>query len=109
MYDERPTARLVDQDVSSLHFVIFQTSHLPLLSLSPSFLSQMVGHLNYDVWNWIVGYTVDDMRFKRSFPNFPDVCLILLSSLRVSSSLIPMCGLRMRLMALASFPVHSID
>ena len=109
MYDEGPTARLVDQDVSSLHFVIFQASHLPLLSLSPSFLSQMVGHLNYDVWNWIVGYTVDDMRFKRSFPNFPDVCLILLSSLRVSSSLIPMCGLRMRLMALASFPVHSID
>jgi len=44
--EERPTVHLYDQD--------------------------MIGHLNYDVWKWIVGYTIDDMRFKRSFPNFPD-------------------------------------
>ena len=33
----------------------------------------MTGKVNYDVWHWIVGYTVDDMRIKRSFPNHPDV------------------------------------
>ena len=34
---------------------------------------QMVGMLNYDVWRSIVGYTVDDMRIVKSYPNFPDV------------------------------------
>ena len=34
---------------------------------------QMTGKVNYDVWHWIIGYTVDDMRIKRSFPNHPDV------------------------------------
>ena len=31
------------------------------------------GFLNYDVWNWIVGYLVDDMRIVREFPSYPDV------------------------------------
>ena len=34
---------------------------------------QMTGFLNYDVWNWIVGYLVDDMRIVREFPLHPDV------------------------------------
>ena len=39
----------------------------------------MTGMLNYDVWRWIVGYTVDDMRIDKSFPNFPDVSYIYLT------------------------------
>ena len=34
---------------------------------------QMRGKLNYDLWRWIVGYTVDDMRIDHSYPNHPDV------------------------------------
>ena len=33
----------------------------------------MVNRLNYDIWRWIVGYTVDDMRIDKSYPNYPDV------------------------------------
>ena len=33
----------------------------------------MMGYLNYDVWHWIVGYLVDDMRIRKDFPLYPDV------------------------------------
>ena len=86
--EERPTVHLYDQDVRSIIFhlhewiiilsccALFLPPPPPFLPPPPPLL-QMIGHLNYDVWKWIVGYTVDDMRFKRSFPNFPDVRLIL--------------------------------
>ena len=31
------------------------------------------GHLNYDVWRWVVGFMVNDLRIKREFPNKPTV------------------------------------
>ncbi len=34
---------------------------------------QMTGYLNYDVWHWVVGYLVDDLRINREFPQDPDV------------------------------------
>ena len=33
----------------------------------------MMGYLNYDLWHWIVGYLVDDLRIYREFPQYPDV------------------------------------
>ena len=35
----------------------------------------MAGHLNYDVWQWIVGFNVDDLRIHPTFPNAPDVSI----------------------------------
>ena len=29
--------------------------------------------MNYDVWNWTVGYLVDDLRIDKEFPLYPDV------------------------------------
>ena len=34
---------------------------------------QMKGYVNYDVWHWIVGHLVDDLRISRDFPLRPDV------------------------------------
>ena len=36
-------------------------------------VSQLKGYLNYDVWHWVVGYLVDDLRIYREFPLYPDV------------------------------------
>lgn len=43
---------------------------------------QMTGFLNYDVWNWIVGYLVDDMRIVREFPLHPDVSVMYVCTVR---------------------------
>ena len=32
-----------------------------------------VGQVNYDVWRWMSGYLVDDMRLWWDFPNHPEV------------------------------------
>ncbi len=32
-----------------------------------------MGYLNCDVWHWIVGYLVDDLRINRDFPLKPNV------------------------------------
>ena len=45
---------------------------------------QMIGMLNYDVWRWIAGYTVDDMRLDKSYPNFPDVSFIVVATTIIS-------------------------
>lgn len=34
--------------------------------------SEMINRLNYDIWRWTVGYTVDDMRIDKTYPNYPD-------------------------------------
>ena len=44
----------------------------------------MIGMLNYDVWMWIAGYTVDDMRIDKSYPNFPDVSFIVVATTIIS-------------------------
>ncbi|CAI8005119.1 N-acetyl-beta-glucosaminyl-glycoprotein 4-beta-N-acetylgalactosaminyltransferase 1 [Geodia barretti] len=36
------------------------------------FDSDMIGHLNYDIWRHPVGYCVDDLRIKRDFPSRPE-------------------------------------
>jgi hypothetical protein len=36
------------------------------------FDSDMIGHLNYDIWRHPVGYLVDDLRIKRDFPSRPE-------------------------------------
>lgn len=37
------------------------------------YLVQMVGMLNFDIWLWITGFLVDDLRISRDFHHFPDV------------------------------------
>ena len=32
-----------------------------------------VGEVNYDVWRWMSGYLVDDMRLWWNFPKYPEV------------------------------------
>ncbi len=47
---------------------------------------QMTGRVNYDTWNNIVGYTVDDMRIKYEFPSRPNVSSLLIILVRVKLS-----------------------
>lgn len=37
------------------------------------FLTKLKGYLNCDMWHWVVGYLVDDLRIFREFPLYPDV------------------------------------
>lgn len=39
----------------------------------PTPVPETVGRANYDVWRWIVGFMVNDLRIKKEFPNNPTV------------------------------------
>ena len=56
---------------------------------------QTRGYLNYDVWHWIVGYLVDDMRITKEFPLDPDVSTVQLKN-RVQGYCNAVCLLKIR-------------
>ncbi len=51
----------------------FRKMESSYVDICPADLDPMTGRVNYDSWNNIVGYTVDDMRIKYEFPSRPDV------------------------------------
>lgn len=51
------------------------------VNLFPCIL-QMEGFVNYDVWHWIVGYLVDDLRINRDFPLYPNVSCVAIPNYR---------------------------
>ncbi len=60
---------------------------LPVISVTThNWFFQMTGRVNYDTWNNIVGYTVDDMRIKYEFPSRPNVSSLLIILVRVKLS-----------------------
>ena len=62
--------------------VLYLTIHVPFQP-PPAQQSLYSGLLNYDVWQGIVGFMVNDLRIKREFPHIPTVSVMIQKSRKI--------------------------